>query len=422
MLALFLVTLFLAPQVWLGPFVGWRVDLVVYPLWLILTIKRGRWMPGGLQHADLVFLLFFVWLVVTTVFHGFHEAGPRGQPSSLGHIINYTKYFLLYQFVIGYAKHPRNVDHIGRWLLFFAGILVVESIQHKLGGTHLGWAGQTLAWADPDVIAAGGTGRTRWVHIFDGPGVFCVVFTIALPFALRFLYPWQPHLKRLLGAALSIALLIAVYFNGSRGGFLTTLFILSAFTVLRYRASLFAYVVGVGLAVVLVMAAPSSLTTIRDQSHSTDHRIDMWAEGIEMATQNPILGIGRGNFGVYTGDLVAHNSAIEIMGEMGFVGLFFWVALIYLCAKGVWQAYVSANDRAMKSLAVAVGISLAGYVVSSMFVTLEYETFYLLLGLSAATGMATGRRLMLRSKDVRNVLAIIAVWFVLLKTYVVMYY
>lgn len=423
MLIVFLIALFIAPQVWLKPFVGLPVDYIVYSVWLVLAVARGRFMPRGLQHADLAFLAFLFWLVVTTAVNGVHAGDPaRNSPSSLGFFRDYAKYFMLFQLVIAEVRDLRGADRVGRLLLVFACILAVESFQHKLSSDHLGWAGQTLGWVDPDVLAAGGTGRTRWVSIFDGPGVFCVVFTTALPFALRYLDRQRPGLTKLMGLILSFGLLLAVYVNGSRGGFLAALAILAVYGGLRYGVSLPKLAMGLGLSAALFIAAPSHLTQMRDESRSADHRVDMWAEGIEMATYNPIFGIGRGNFRNYSSRLIAHNSAIEIMGEMGFVGLFFWVTLIYLCAKGVWQTYVAADHWTTRSLMLGVGISLAGYLISSMFVTLEYETFYLLLGLCAAAGMAGGRRVVLTRKDARNVLGLIVCFFVVTKAFVMAYY
>ena len=423
MLVVFLITLYIAPQVWLQPFVGLPVDYIIYPVWLIVALARGRFMARGIQHSDLMFIGFLLWLGVSTVVNGFHPGDDvRHMPSSLGFLRDYSKFFLLFQLVIAEIPNLKKADHLGRWILFFACVLVVESVQHKLHPEHLGWAGQRLGWVDPSVLAEGGTGRTRWVSIFDGPGVFCVVFTAALPFALRYLDTGQSLPRKILGTVTTLGLIVAVYLNGSRGGFLTTLALLALYAGLRYRLSLTKMALGAVLSLTLFMAAPSHLSTMRDDSRSADHRVDMWAEGIEMVTYYPVFGVGRGNFVNYSSRLIAHNSAIEILGEMGLVGGFFWVALIYLCAKGVWMAYVSATQRRTKSLLVAIGLSLAGYLISSMFVTLEYATFYLLLGLCAAAAMATGQRLMLTRKDLRNILGLMAVWLVLLKAFVMSYY
>jgi hypothetical protein len=44
-----------------------------------------------------------------------------------------------------------------------------------------GWAGQPFGWIDESAAQIGLDARIKWVGIFDGPGVFCTVFTVALP-------------------------------------------------------------------------------------------------------------------------------------------------------------------------------------------------------------------------------------------------
>lgn len=112
----------------------------------------------------------------------------------------------------------------------------------------------------------------------------------------------------------------------------------------------------------------------------------MWAEGVEMVRYNPVFGIGKGNFLSYTSKLIAHNSAIEIMGETGAPGLFLWLGIIYMGYKTLLAGYRKSEDLRVQSYIVAIGLSIAGYLLSSMFVTLEYETFYFLLAISAAVG------------------------------------
>ena len=85
-----------------------------------------------------------------------------------------------------------------------------------------------------------------------------------------------------------------------------------------------------------IAIAPSYLTQVDDPEKSSDHRIEMWTEGFEMVTQNPVFGIGRGNFQKYTGKLIAHSSPTEIMGETGVIGLLAWIGIIYLGFKSLY--------------------------------------------------------------------------------------
>jgi O-antigen ligase len=140
-----------------------------------------------------------------------------------------------------------------------------------------------------------------------------------------------------------------------------------------------------------------------------------------MAQSNPVLGIGRGQFMSYTGLLIAHNSAVEIMGESGFVGLLLWLGIIYCGMKGTLLAAREAEDPVDRAYARSVALSVAGYVVSSMFVTLEYETFYFLLALAAASGNGLEEPARFRDRDALIMLAIVAGFFIMLKTFVMAY-
>jgi O-antigen ligase len=148
----------------------------------------------------------------------------------------------------------------------------------------------------------------------------------------------------------------------------------------------------------------------------------MWAQGIEMVTQNPLFGIGKGNFARYTGRLIAHNSAIEVMGETGIPGFFFWLGIIYMAYKSIFAAYRETEDPRQRSYVMALGLSIAGYLLSSLFVTLEYETYYFLLALAGAVGTGLARPPAFKSRDFAYLCGIMAALFVILKAGVMAYY
>lgn len=415
MIFIYLITLFIAPQLWIEPFIGLRVDYYVYALWIFLIIFTKDRNPLVLNIADMFFLLMLLWIVLSMVTNGgFHE-------KSTDIVINHSKWFVLFKLVSITVSTPRRFKTTVLMLVFFALVLSIESIQHRANPTGLGWAGQSLGWIDPSAKAAGVAGRTRWINIFDGPGVFCVVFTTALPFLLQYLVaPFRGSI-RLLGLSLIGLLLIAIYFTGSRGGFLATLALFALFGAIHFKVSL-TKIIAFGSVIGLVfMLAPSYLTTMDDQSKSAKHRIDMWIEGVEMIQQNPVFGIGKGRFAHYTGRLIAHNSAIEIMGETGFPGLFFWIGLIYLSLKNVIYYVLEVEDNNIRSYALALGLSVAGYIISSMFVTLEYETFYFLLGLCVALGLQLKQPVPFTGQDFRRISIITIGWVVLIKIFLMIY-
>ena len=169
------------------------------------------------------------------------------------------------------------------------------------------------------------------------------------------------------------------------------------------------------------MLAPSHLTETHDSSKSAQHRVAMWIEGIEMAQQNPVFGIGRGNYAIYTGSLIAHNSSLEIMGELGVPGFCAWLALIYMSIKTILFRLKSESDQRIRSYYRGLIICIVGYLANSMFVTLEYETFYFILAMARSLDTNNDEQLVFDSNDIKRVIYIFIGFFILMKIFVQMY-
>ena len=413
---LYLIALFIAPQLWIEPFVGLRVDLFIYPAWLGWIAVTGRASElFRFQTQDKFFLAMLVWIVVTCAVNGFNEQSALV-------IESYVKWFVLYRLVVVSVPTLIDLRRVLLMLLGFGIILAIEGIQQMHSTTGIGWAGQEFAWMDDQAAAAGVAGRTRWINIFDGPGVFCVVYTISLPFAMQYLGKPFSGLHRLLAALAVGLLLVATYYTGSRGGFLATVGVFGLYLLTKVNISpTRMLLVGAVLLGVLVLA-PAHLTSTSDSHGSAQHRISMWGEGIEMVEQNPVFGIGKGNFLGYTGRLIAHNSMVEVMGETGLPGLFFWLGIIYMGFKTLAAGYRENQDAINRAYILALALSVAGHLLSSMFVTLEYETFYFLLALMAAVGNNLATRPSFTRRDFWILGSIMAVIFVTVKGFVMVYF
>ena len=369
----YLVTLYIAPQLWIPPFIDWPVDYIIYPLWFAYAVFSGRLKRMKFTAAEYFLMAFIGWITLSIVVAG---TTASIQPIVL---LKYVKWFVLYLLIRCSAVTPADLRRTAAWTVALVYVLVVEGIQHKLSPNGINWAGQTLGWIDPAVLAAGGTGRTKWVGVFDGIGVFCVAYTIALPYVLQYassdFKPWVKWLNRI-GV---VFLMVAIYFTGSRGGFLTTLALVSLHLAVKYKVSLKTILIASTVVTLAFTAAPSHLTQTKDSSNSAQDRVDVWGQGLGMLSSNPVTGVGRGNFLNYTHTIIAHNSGVEIMAETGLVGLFLWISTIVACVRAAYLRLASCESAMEKHVMAATILAVMGYIVSSLFVTLEYETFYMLL-------------------------------------------
>ena len=361
----------------------------------------------GTQEKFLV--IFLVWISISMLVNG--NLLVRNRDMGLV-ILYYLKIGLMYFLIVNTVRSIRQLKILIGIFVICALVLAVEGIQHKFSG--VGWAGQSLGWIDPAVIAAGGSGRTRWIGIFDGPGVFCVVYTVALPFLLAATKKGFPQPLRIIAIVSTILVFLAIYFTGSRGGLISTMTIIVLHFGLHFGQKIAVskgqVVLFVVVALAAILLAPAHLTNIDDSQKSSYHRIEMWEEGLEMVFQNPIFGIGRGNFREYTSNLVAHSSPIEIMGESGAVGLFLWLGIIYIAIKNAYLFVRQESQEGPRTIAKAVIIAIVGYLVSSMFVSLEYETFYILLAWGSALGKNVTNNWSFSKRDFWSVAGATVVW------------
>lgn len=413
---LYLGALIIAPQLWLEPFVGLRTDLLIFPPWLLWLLVTGRGPEMfRFRSIDWFFLGFIVWMIVTMVVN---------PPNPYFDVIlgSYPKWFVMYRMVVATLPSLARVRTTILTILMLGMLIAVEGIQHMHSADGLGWAGQSFAWMDEQAAAAGLAGRTRWVNIFDGPGVFCVIYTISLPIAMHLAMPPFGWFTRIAGMGMTAALLVATYYTGSRGGFLATIGIFGLFLLSRLKISLPRMMLAIGVMLVGFLVGPSHLTSTSDSHGSAQHRVSMWGEGIEMVQQNPVFGIGRGKFSVYTGRLIAHNSGIEVMGEMGVPGIFLWLGMIYLAFRNIFVAREGIEDPKDKAYLMALALSIAGYLLSSLFVTLEYETQYFLFAVAAAAGRHAKAPPVFTRRDALIVAAIAATYFISFKTLVMLYF
>ncbi|HEU4603459.1 MAG TPA: O-antigen ligase family protein, partial [Steroidobacteraceae bacterium] len=276
---LYLVALIISPQLWIPPFIGWPTDFIIYPMLLLSIVVSGR-LPNLLKFGahELLFIGFFFAVMVGAFLNGMSAATEE-------QLIIYFKFFVLYKLTTALIADVSRAQKFFKFFHILVLILAVECIQQKLSLDGSGWANQGRAWIDPDVLKAGGVGRSRWIGIFDGPGVFCVLFTISLPLLFPLLDKRHSTMRRLGGAALILLILGATYCTGSRGGLLASVAVTGLYIMLKAKVSVRSIVISIILAVGVYAAAPSYLTKMNDQSNSTQYRVEMWAAGLDMVKE-----------------------------------------------------------------------------------------------------------------------------------------
>jgi hypothetical protein len=221
--------------------------------------------------------------------------------------------------------------------------------------------------------------RARYVGTLKDPHELALAVGVGLPFAFVF---WQRRRSVpraiVLGATLFLVAACAV-FTRSRGGQLVFLSALGVFLVRRFRFR--------GAVLAALIAIPIFVLGARDPADaaaSSQDRLVAWSEGISMFRGAPFFGVGLGQF-VEHHLLTARNSFVLAAAELGFVGLFVWMVILYLSIKIAGATFRRTNDAAARSWSLALVAAWAGMLVGLFLLSFAYKgLLWILVGLSGA--------------------------------------
>ncbi len=269
-----------------------------------------------------------------------------------------------------------------------------------------------------------------------------LALNVVMPFAFFSLLLSKGFVQRVIFAVMVGLMATAVVAGFSRGGFLSLVAVLTYCLALAPRKK-----VAVAICVVLVLAGlmfiPGTyweeMATIDDTikgygpSHR-DLRFEYWEVAMEMFYQNPLLGVGLGNFPYNTNDYqseeqrqqlqrglggtAVHSLYFGILAELGIAGFTLFMAMLWYNLKDTgyiirtakaWERSKAAErdgfqkieDEAMlddlrraSSYAHAIRAGLLGYLVAGTFLTVfTYPYFWIYTALTVALKTAVDNRL-----------------------------
>ena len=255
---------------------------------------------------------------------------------------------------------------------------------------------------------SGGVGDPNELALVLLPGLALAFF--ALPGARSALERW------LLAAACGV-MTIALFETGSRGGLIALG--VSFAVALVYGGARRPHVLCALLALAAVGAGYFAVAAPPEVRARVGHlaggggngRTDLWSIARQVAADHPVHGIGIGNFevvepayaarttNVSAVDVVVdephvvHNTYLELLAELGIVGLSIFVALVVTIlrlARSAVRAAVRAGEADLELLTRGLVVGLGGVLTASIFLSAEYEKqLWLLLGLAAALARLT---------------------------------
>jgi O-antigen ligase len=299
---------------------------------------------------------------------------------------NFIKTALMFLIVAGSIRGMRDVERLA--FVYLVGAAV--------------YSGVVIARFD---LGGGDAWRLGHLYYYDAND-FATLVVSAMPLGIYFLHAgWRPAVRVFAGVGL-IVLTLGFVWSGSRGGFIA-LFAVVAFVVLRFKAIPLKWRLSATalVAVTLLITASGqywqqmgTIASDTDYNHTSESgRLQIWSRGIGYMFQNPVLGLGPGNFQTAEGTLAPlarrqqfgigvrwnapHNSFVQVGAELGIPGVVLYIAMIASAFRALHRS---------AALTPALTASLLGFVVGSFFLSLAYsEMLYTLVALSVGVQKVT---------------------------------
>ncbi len=209
---------------------------------------------------------------------------------------------------------------------------------------------------------------------------------------------WEKQMHRFL----AVGVLYRALATYSRGGFLSAV-VMAGIGLVRSKhrvRTLLAMVVVSGLILPLMpqhfwdrmetILTPGEIQRDAEvvEDSSARGRLHFWAVAVQMAATAPITGVGHGNYmvayddydssnGQYGFRRAVHSSWFGTLGELGYVGLVLYLAIIL---NTLWTARAtrlatrgSPEHTALHQFAIMLETSMAVFCVGGTFVTMQYN-------------------------------------------------
>jgi O-antigen ligase len=244
---------------------------------------------------------------------------------------------------------------------------------------------------------------------------FCMTMNMILPFPF-FLSMQESGKKRIFHVILACLFLTAILLTQSRGGFVGLVATVIYCWLRSKRKILIGSIAGLLAVVAMIVAPPTYWEEVRSISEEGTTkgtgatRIYTWGIGWHMFLDNPIIGVGQGNFpwefkkyeyevtgshepfrGRSVAGRAAHSIYFTLLPEFGIVGVILFLGMVFTSIKDLnYVKKISMKDKKENprgigtkyyGVALALEGSLIAYLVSGVFIsTLYYPNFWFFMG------------------------------------------
>lgn len=364
-----------------------------------LAAMAARRMTSGQSiahvNAEVAGVVALGGVIIMTIPFSFWPSGSLTLFSEI-----YVKIILIFALMITTITTTKRLYQVTWLVVAVCGYISVRGIFDYLRGVNL-MEGNRLRGA------LGG--------FMENPNDLAMNLVVFMAPALFLMFHDRGLVRRIFAAAIVLAMAIAIVFTKSRAGFIGVgaMGLVVMYYMLRERPGVIFAVIFVGLVATPVMPSAfwdrmSSITNPdEDETGSREQRIQLYKQGLQVFAENPLTGIGAGQFENYDGEMMTtrwratHSVWLQVAAELGIFGLLafgflVWRALAACLAarrlirgptrKNRPASTLTPDERRIVDLnAKGMLAGLAGWFVCAFFASVAFNwTFYYVLALAVA--------------------------------------
>jgi O-antigen ligase len=258
------------------------------------------------------------------------------------------------------------------------------------------------------------------------PDFFAAMSLVFIPLGIVLASETRQRWARFLMVGATLTLLAGTFLSLSRGAFLATMVLGIIFLasrperLFRARREKAAALVLIAIGMIGFFSRPflreevvtraESIYAPKDQEEASGAgRTELWKGAIRTAQENPFLGVGFGSFPIISQELilhtpgvnplvfqkrkqgdnfVAHNTYLGTAAELGFTGLFLYLALLVSTGLSLRKTSRLALERGapfVGRVAYALVLGLGAWAMCTFFLNGETaRTFWIIIGIALA--------------------------------------
>lgn len=318
---------------------------------------------------------------------------------ALNTLIDYLKDAVIAVIIIMLIQRPSSLRR-AVWALLLTGIFmgtlsVIQQLTGSFGNDFYGFA----------KMSTSSTTGTRLAGPIGDPNFYAQIMVLLIPLAVDRIWNEKSLILKALAIWAFFVITLTVIFTYSRGAFLALIAAL-IFMAIKRPPRLPTVLLGLAAALLIFQFVPVNyrerISTLLDffPNSRTGGFVDTSIQGRasenivawNMFLDNPILGVGLGNYNAYYEEYSrklgidprregrsAHNLYLEIAAERGIFGFFLFTSIVILTLIQTVKAERMFKELGNKSLADLSGLlaaSILTYLVTAIFLHDAFPRFF----------------------------------------------